>query len=89
MQLCSSCQVNTHFFMVKHMGISSLQHSLDWSITLQVLKKKVWKFFHHYLRPIPLDSSLRPYHIPTYHFSEKHLTPPAPFQFPRPHGPYP
>jgi hypothetical protein len=31
-------------------------------------KKKVWNFFHHYLRPIPLDSSLLPYHIPSYHF---------------------
>jgi hypothetical protein len=29
-----------------------------------------------------LDSSLFPYHIHTYHFSEKFLTPPAPFQFP-------
>jgi hypothetical protein len=31
----------------------------------------VWKFFHHYLRPIPLDSSLLPYHIHPYHFSAK------------------
>jgi len=28
-------------------------------------------FFHHYLRPIPLDSSLLPYHIHPYHFSVK------------------
>jgi hypothetical protein len=37
------------------------------------------KFFHHYLRPIPLDSSLLPYHIHTYHFLEKFLTPPPLF----------
>jgi hypothetical protein len=56
------------------LGISALQHSSDQSITPQLLKKKkkkVWKFFHHYLRPIPLDSSLLPYHIHPYHFSEK------------------
>ena len=29
---------------------------------------------HHYLRPIPLDLSLHPYHIHTYH--SKILTPP-------------
>jgi hypothetical protein len=28
-------------------------------------------FFHHYLRPIPLDSSLSPCHIHPYHFSAK------------------
>jgi hypothetical protein len=45
-------------------------------------KKKAWKFFHHYLRPIPLDSSLLPYHIHPYHFSAKFLTPPALFSSP-------
>jgi hypothetical protein len=54
------------------LGISTLQHSSDQSITLQQKKKKkVWKFFHHYLRPIPLDSSLLPYHIPPYNFFAK------------------
>jgi hypothetical protein len=42
-QLCSVCQVNTHFFPVKHLGISSLQYSSDWSIT--PLKKKSLEFF--------------------------------------------
>ena len=30
------CQVNTHFFLVKYLGISSLQYSLDRSITLEI-----------------------------------------------------
>jgi hypothetical protein len=59
--LCLGCQVNTHFFLVNNLGILALQHSLDHSITI----------FHHYLRPIPLDSSLLPYHIHPYHFSAK------------------
>jgi hypothetical protein len=33
---------------------------------------------HHYLRPIPLDLSLFPYHIHTYHFSEKKKLPHPP-----------
>ena len=39
---------------------------------------------HHYLRPIPLDFSLRPYHSHTYHFSTKtfFLVDLAPFQHP-------
>jgi hypothetical protein len=37
------------------------------------------------LTPIPLDLSLRPYHIHTYHFSAKFFTPPTPFRFPRHH----
>jgi azurin len=53
-QLCSGCQVNTHFFLVNNLGISTL---------------------HHYLRPIPLDSSLFPYHIHPYHFSAKNYDP--------------
>ena len=36
-------EVNTHFFLVKHLGISSLQYSSDRSITLK--KKKFGKFF--------------------------------------------
>jgi hypothetical protein len=36
-----------------------------------IIKKKVQKFFHHYFRPIPLDSSLHPYHIHPYHFFDK------------------
>jgi hypothetical protein len=34
--------------------------------------------FHHYLRPIPLDSSLLPYHIHPYHFSAKNSDPAHP-----------
>jgi hypothetical protein len=70
--LCSGCQVTTHLFLVNNLGISALQHSSNQIITPQLLKKKkVWKFFHHYLRPIPLDSSLLPYRIHPYHFSTK------------------
>jgi hypothetical protein len=64
------------------LGISALQHFSDQSITPQLLKKKkkkVWKFFDHYLRPIPLDSSLLPHHFPPYHFSAKISDPAAPF----------
>jgi hypothetical protein len=57
------------YSLVQNLGISALQHSSDQSITPQLLK--VWKFFHHYLRPIPLDSSLLPYHFHPYHFSAK------------------
>jgi hypothetical protein len=60
-QLCSDCQVNTHLFLVKHLGIFSLQYSSD-----------------HYFRPIPLDSSLFPYHIHPYHFFSKHFVPRPP-----------
>jgi hypothetical protein len=35
------------------------------------------------------DSYFHPYYIHPYHFSAKILTPPAPFQFTHPHGPYP
>jgi hypothetical protein len=41
-QLCSGFQVNTHFFLVKHLGISSLQYSLDRTYKK---KKKSVKFF--------------------------------------------
>jgi hypothetical protein len=75
-QLCSGCQVNTHFFLVKHLGISSLQYSSD--RTLKKKKKKVWNFFHHYFSPIPLDSSLFPYHIHPYHFFGKNFLPHPP-----------
>jgi hypothetical protein len=62
------------YSLVQNLGILALQHSSDQSITPQ-LKKKVWKFFHHYLRPIPLDSSLLPYHFHPYHFSTKNSDP--------------
>ena len=44
-QLCSGCQVNTHFFLVKHLGISSLQYSSDQSITGNFLTI-IWDLFH-------------------------------------------
>jgi hypothetical protein len=40
---CLGCQVNTHFFLVKHLSIRSLQYSSNRSIT--PLKKKSGIFF--------------------------------------------
>jgi hypothetical protein len=84
-QLCSGCQVNTHLFLVKHLGISSLQYSSDWSITIRPIPldsslqySSDRNFFHHYFRPIPLDSSLCPYHIHPYHFFSKMFLPHPP-----------
>jgi hypothetical protein len=56
------------------LGISSLQYSSDQTLK----KKKVWKNFHHYFSPIPLDSSLLPYHIHPYHFFDKIVLPRLP-----------
>jgi hypothetical protein len=83
MQLCLGCQVNTHFFMVKHLGISSLQYFSDRSITQSL------EIFSPLFETNSIGFISFPYHIHPYHFSKKILTPPAPFQFPHPHGPYP
>jgi hypothetical protein len=76
-QLCSSCQITTQLFLIKHLGISSVKYSSGQSINPQVFKEKN-----------PLDLSLLPYHIHTYHFLAIFLTPRALFWFPRHHGPY-
>jgi hypothetical protein len=51
---------------------------------MEELKKKDYRsYWHHYLRLIPLDFSLRPYRSHTYHFSQFFfLVDPTPFQHP-------
>jgi hypothetical protein len=92
MQLCLGCQVNTHFFLVKHLGISSLQYSSDRSITLAGVKKKKKKsleIFSPLFETYSIGFISSPLSHSSISFFGKKIDPPTPFQFPHPHGPYP
>jgi hypothetical protein len=64
--LHSGCKITTHFFLLRiwtfrHCSIIQIQYN-------SAGVKKSWGLPHHYLRPIPLDSSFHPDRCDTYHF---------------------
>jgi hypothetical protein len=80
--MCLGCQVNTHFFLVNHLGISSLQYSLDWSITPQVLKKKSLEIFSPLFETYSIGFISSPLALSSISFFGKIFDPAPLFNFP-------